>query len=119
MAVGVASAVTGRKVRHDVAMTGEITVHGKVMPIGGLKQKVLAAHRAGIKHILFPADNEGELEDIPQDVREQMKLEPISHVDQALALALVPPISALRIASVAPAGTAPRAVERAPEPAHL
>jgi ATP-dependent Lon protease len=93
-------------------MTGEITVHGKVLPICGLKQKVLAAHRAGICHILFPVENARELEDIPADIREQMKLEPISHIDEALALALVPPIPRQAIAEAAPEGTAPKPGKR-------
>src|SRR5205085_5049331 len=69
MSTALVSAMSGRPVRRDLAMTGEITLRGRVMPIGGLKEKVLGAHRAGIKHIILPKDNEGDLEDIPEDVR--------------------------------------------------
>ena len=82
------SALTQLPVRHDVAMTGEITLRGRVLPIGGLKEKVIAAHRAGIKRVLFPKENERDVEDIPQDVRDAIELIPVEHADQVLRQAL-------------------------------
>ena len=82
------SALTQLPVRHDVAMTGEITLRGRVLPIGGLKEKVIAAHRAGVKRVLFPKENERDLEDIPQDVRDQLEMIPVEHADQVLRAAL-------------------------------
>jgi ATP-dependent Lon protease len=75
-------------VRFDVAMTGEITLRGRVMAIGGLKEKVIAAHRAGIRRVIFPRDNERDLEDIPKDVLKDMEMLPVDHADQALKAAL-------------------------------
>ena len=72
MATALASALSGRAVRKDVAMTGEITLRGRVLPIGGLKEKVLAAHRAGIRTVILPQENEKDLEDIPDNVRTEM-----------------------------------------------
>ena len=68
----VMSALTGNPIRKDVAMTGEITLRGKVLPVGGIKEKVLAAHRAGIRTILLPRENEADIEEIPQSVRKQL-----------------------------------------------
>ncbi|RPF42822.1 ATP-dependent proteinase [Thermodesulfitimonas autotrophica] len=89
MATALASALTGRKVRHDVAMTGEITLRGRVLPVGGIKEKVLAAHRAGIKTVILPADNKKELEEVPPHVRNKLKVIFVSHMDEVLAAALV------------------------------
>ncbi len=89
LATALASALTGRPVRKDVAMTGEITLRGRVLPIGGLKEKVLAAHRAGIRTIIMPLENDKDLEDIPEDVRREMTFERVSHVDEVLKLALL------------------------------
>ncbi len=88
MAVALASALTGRPVRHDLAMTGEITLRGRVLPIGGLKEKVLAAHRAGIKMVLLPVDNRKDIEEIPNNIRKQIELVPVDHVDEVLSIAL-------------------------------
>ena len=88
IAVALASALTGRPVRHDLAMTGEITLRGQVLPIGGLKEKVLAAHRAGIKTVLLPADNNKDLEEIPNNIKKQIELVTVDHVDEVLKLAL-------------------------------
>ena len=90
LATALASALTGRAVRKDIAMTGEITLRGRVLPIGGLKEKVLAAHRAGIRTIILPQENEKDLEDIPEDVRREMTFHTVSHVDEVLKLALLP-----------------------------
>jgi ATP-dependent Lon protease len=83
-----ASILTGRPARDDVAMTGEITLRGKVLPIGGVKEKVLGAHRAGIRRVLLPAHNEADLDDIPSDLRKEMQLVLVESIDQVLREAL-------------------------------
>src|ERR671935_1430987 len=88
IATALASLMTGRPVRHDVAMTGEITLRGKVLPIGGLKEKVLGAHRAGITTIIFPRRNERDLEDIPDELRRQLTFLPVDDVSEVLDAAL-------------------------------
>ncbi|HYO48841.1 MAG TPA: S16 family serine protease, partial [Chloroflexia bacterium] len=85
------SALTARKVRRDVAMTGEITLRGKVLPIGGLKEKVLAAHRAGISTFILPRKNEKDLEEIPQKVRRELEMVSVEDLDAVLKVALRPP----------------------------
>ncbi|MDW8051189.1 MAG: endopeptidase La [Armatimonadota bacterium] len=89
MATALASALMGRPVRRDVAMTGEITLRGRVLPVGGIKEKVIAAHRAGIYEVILPAENEADLEDIPEHVRERMTFHLVRHMDEVLPLALV------------------------------
>jgi len=89
MATGMISALTGRKVRSDVAMTGEITLRGNVLPIGGLKEKVLAAYREGMKTIVLPKDNEKDIEDIPETVREKLEFKPVESMDEVLKIALL------------------------------
>ncbi|AUX20439.1 peptidase [Sorangium cellulosum] len=88
MAVALVSALSGRPVRSDLAMTGEITLRGTVLPIGGLKEKVLGAHRAGIFEILIPADNEADLDDLPAEVRRSLEFYLVDTLDEALALCL-------------------------------
>src|SRR5215469_4630325 len=88
MAVALASAVTGRPVRKDVAMTGEITLRGKVLPIGGLKEKVIAAHRAGIKVVVMPKENDKDRHEIPTNVRKKLRFALVEHMDQVLDEAL-------------------------------
>jgi ATP-dependent Lon protease len=88
MATALVSAMTQRPVRHDVAMTGEVTLSGKVLPIGGLKEKVLGAARAGILEILLPKENEPELEDLPEEVRKNLSFHPVDTLDELLAIAL-------------------------------
>ncbi|MBM7572002.1 endopeptidase La [Aquibacillus albus] len=88
MATALVSALTGRPVRKEVGMTGEITLRGRVLPIGGLKEKSLSAHRAGITKIIIPADNEKDLEDIPASIRDELTFVPVSHLDQVLEHAL-------------------------------
>ncbi|MCG9966985.1 endopeptidase La [Pelotomaculum terephthalicicum JT] len=88
MATALASAITGRKVRHDVAMTGEITLRGRVLPVGGIKEKVLAAHRAGIKTLLLPKDNKKDLDDIPKKVKDKINFILVDHMDEVLETAL-------------------------------
>jgi ATP-dependent Lon protease len=82
------SAMTGRPVRRDVAMTGEVTLRGKVLPIGGLKEKTLAAHRAGIKTFILPKDNAKDIVDLPKKVRDELQLIPVSSMDEVLGIAL-------------------------------
>ena len=89
MATALISALTGRAVRGDVAMTGEITLRGKVLPIGGLKEKSLAAHRIGIKTILLPKQNKKDLEEIPVNVRKDVEFILVEDMDEVLANALV------------------------------
>jgi len=89
MATALVSALTGTPVSKNVAMTGEITLRGRVLPIGGLKEKSLAAHRAGIKIIIIPKDNEKDLEDIPESIHQDLKFIPVEHLDQVLEKALV------------------------------
>jgi ATP-dependent Lon protease len=90
MATALVSAMSGRAVRKDVAMTGEITLRGRVLPIGGLKEKVLGAHRAGITTIILPQANDADIEDIPQEVRDVLTFHPVETLDQVFPLALVP-----------------------------
>ncbi|MGV3710292.1 MAG: endopeptidase La [Gemmatimonas sp.] len=90
IATALVSEMSNRKVRRDVSMTGEITLRGRVLPIGGVKEKVLGAHRAGIKHIIVPKANEADLEDVPEEVREQLKFYPVETLSQVLEIALVP-----------------------------
>lgn len=89
MATAMISALTGQKVRSDVAMTGEITLRGNVLPIGGLKEKVLAAYREGMKTIILPKENARDIEDIPECVREKLEFVPVEHMDEVLETALV------------------------------
>jgi len=90
MATSIASALTNRKVRGDLAMTGEITLRGRVLPIGGLKEKLLAAHRAGIKKVIIPKDNEKDLSEVPANVLKRMKIVFVQHVDEVMSAALMP-----------------------------
>ncbi len=92
MATSIISVLTGNPVRRDVAMTGEITLRGRVLPIGGLKEKLLAALRGGIKTVLFPKDNEKDLADIPDNVKKGLELVPVATVDEALKRALSKPL---------------------------
>ena len=100
---GMVSALLRTKVRRDVAMTGEITLRGRVLPIGGLKEKILAAHRGGISTVLFPKENAKDLRDIPKRVLKSLRLVPVGHMDDVLrtALALDVPSEFLKEPSVA------------------
>lgn len=89
IATALISALTGRPVRKEVGMTGEITLRGRVLPIGGLKEKTLSAHRAGLTKIIMPKDNERDIEDIPESVRNDLTFVPVSHLDEVLQHALV------------------------------
>jgi ATP-dependent Lon protease len=88
MATALVSALSERAARHEVAMTGEITLSGRVLPIGGLKEKVLGAVRAGITHIVIPRENEADLEDLPADVRDKLTVTPVDTLAEALAVTL-------------------------------
>ncbi|MEM9606232.1 MAG: endopeptidase La [Actinomycetota bacterium] len=90
MTTALISLFSGRQVRSDVGMTGEVTLQGRVLPIGGVKQKVLAAYRAGLRTVILPADNAEDLDDVPDEVRETLSIHPVSHIDEVLELALEP-----------------------------
>ncbi len=108
MATALISAMSGRPVRRDLAMTGEVTLRGRVLPIGGVKEKVLGAHRAGITHVILPRDNEADLDDVPQEVRDALKFTCVSKLDEVF------PIALLGGASAASTGSNGRSREEAP-----
>jgi len=88
MVTSIVSAITNNPVRRDVAMTGEVTLTGQVLPIGGLKEKLLAAHRAGIKQVIIPKENEKDLVDMPKKITDDIKITPVEHADEVLKIAL-------------------------------
>ena len=90
MTTALVSLLTGRPVKHTVGMTGEVTLQGRVLPIGGLKQKVLAAHAAGLTEVILPERNRGDLDEVPEEVRKQMTFHPVMSIDEVLELALEP-----------------------------
>jgi ATP-dependent Lon protease len=90
MVTSLASLLSGRPVKHTVGMTGEVTLQGRVLPIGGLKQKALAAHAAGLTDVILPERNRGDLDEIPEEVRNQMKFHPVMTVQEVLDRALEP-----------------------------
>jgi len=90
MVAAMTSLLTGRPVRHDVGMTGEITLRGRVLPVGGVKMKVLAAHRAGLSTVILPKRNERDLDELPDDVRQTMTFVPVEMIDEVLSTALQP-----------------------------
>jgi ATP-dependent Lon protease len=89
MCTSLVSAITKRAVYRDIAMTGEITLRGRVLPIGGLKEKIIAAHRGGIKKILIPKENEKDLRDVPNSISKQLEIIPVEHMDEVLSYALI------------------------------
>ena len=91
MATAMVSAISRRAVRKDIAMTGEITLRGKVLPVGGIKDKALAAHRVGITEIILPRENERDLEEIPAEIREVLQVHLVDSMDEVLAVALSNP----------------------------
>ncbi len=108
MALAIISALSQRPIRADVALTGEITLRGRVLPIGGLKEKVLAAHRIGIKTILLPEDNQPDLVDIPADIRKRLTFKFVKSMDEVIAEALLPKSDSV---AESPAGEAPELEE--------
>src|ERR1700744_987823 len=100
MTTALVSLLTGRPVKHTVGMTGEVTLQGRVLPIGGLKQKVLAAHAAGLTEVILPERNRGDLDEVPEEVREQMSFHPVMSIDEVLGLALEPAEAGADVASV-------------------
>ncbi|HEY3826448.1 MAG TPA: endopeptidase La [Bryobacteraceae bacterium] len=113
IATTICSALTKVPVRGDVAMTGEITLRGKVLPIGGLKEKLLAAHRHGINEVIIPKDNQKDLPDIPDYIRNLMKLHFVDHMDEVLRIALERELVALPLAPAGVELTAPQEIDRA------
>jgi ATP-dependent Lon protease len=113
LVTSIVSTLTGVPVRKDVAMTGEVTLRGRVLPIGGLKEKLLAALRGGIKTVLIPTENEKDLAEIPANIREGLEIIPVAHVDEVLRLALTGELSAIdwsdadELAALPPAGVQP------------
>jgi ATP-dependent Lon protease len=89
MATALASLLTNRPTRSNVAMTGEITLRGQVLPVGGIKDKVLAAHRIGVDTVIIPRKNENDLEDVPEEVLEALTIVPVDRLDEVLEAALV------------------------------
>jgi ATP-dependent Lon protease len=110
LATALVSALTRVPVRKDVAMTGEITLRGKVLPIGGVKEKVLAAHRAGVKNIILPKDNEKDLADIPKNVLDTLNVYMVQTMDEVLKIALAEPLAA-RLPAAPQAEPVARAVD--------
>jgi ATP-dependent Lon protease len=121
MVTAMVSTLTGIPVRADVAMTGEVTLRGRVLAIGGLKEKLLAALRGGIKTVLIPEENRKDLVEIPANIRDGLEIIPVSHVDEVLALALVArpePIEWTEADDLASQPTAQVAPGIAPQTAH-
>ena len=104
MATALISAVSGRKVRADLAMTGELTLTGRVLPIGGVKEKVLGAVRAGIREIIIPNENEAHLEDLPDAVRNELTVHLVEDLDRVVELAMPAPRKPKMAAAIAPVG---------------
>jgi ATP-dependent Lon protease len=101
MTTALVSLLSGRPVKHTVGMTGEVTLQGRVLPIGGLKQKVLAAHAAGLTEVILPERNRGDLDEVPEEVREQMTFHPVMSIDEVLGLALEPAEAGADLAAAA------------------
>jgi ATP-dependent Lon protease len=91
IATALYSVISGKKVRRDLAMTGEVTLRGRVLPIGGLKEKALAALRVGILNVIIPEQNQKELVEIPEDIRKRMKFHPVKDMDEVIGLAFKKP----------------------------
>jgi ATP-dependent Lon protease len=118
MIAALASLFTGRRVNHNTAMTGEITLSGLVFPVGGIKEKVLAAHRAGIRRIILPAKNEADLEDLPEEVRAQLEVILASRISEVLDAALDRLVADPPPASGAPDAAARAQISQQPEIIH-
>jgi ATP-dependent Lon protease len=124
MCTALVSALTKIPVRADVAMTGEITLRGQVLPIGGLKEKLLAAHRGGIKTVLIPDENTKDLAEIPQNIKDSLEIRPVKWIDEVLQIALrhmpVPAVAAIDTVSVdkEPSRRSAKRANKQPVPAH-
>ena len=120
MCTALVSALTKIPVRSDVAMTGEITLRGEVLPIGGLKEKLLAAHRGGIETVLIPIDNEKDLVEIPDNIKGKLEIKPVKWIDEVLTVALrnMPQPQATVPAAVEDTKPAKRPGRRATKPVH-
>jgi ATP-dependent Lon protease len=117
--LAIASVLSRRPVRRDTALTGEVTLRGKVLEIGGVKEKVLAAYRAGLRHVIMPSANEKDLRDIPDEVREKMAFTFVSTMDEVIHLMLLQPSAPLLADSAPhaePRTTQPMAADRADNP---
>ena len=97
MCTALVSTLTGNPVKCEVAMTGEITLRGEVLAIGGLKEKLLAAHRGGIKTVVIPKDNERDLEEIPDNVKADLSIHPVQWIDEVLDIALQEPVESFKV----------------------
>jgi ATP-dependent Lon protease len=117
MVTSIVSTLTGIPVKRDVAMTGEVTLRGRVLPIGGLKEKLLAALRGGITTVLIPAENEKDLEDVPANVREGITIIPVNHVDEVLKVAFTRPIEPIEWTETEEKAAAPAPPTAPPAPA--
>jgi len=111
MVTSIVSVLTGIPVRRDIAMTGEITLRGRVLPIGGLKEKLLAALRGGLKTVLIPKENEKDLAEIPDNVKRGLRIVPVATVDELLVEALTQPLTPLPWAEEAEAPVLPASGE--------
>jgi ATP-dependent Lon protease len=116
MATAIVSVLTGCPVHKDVAMTGEISLRGRVLAIGGLKEKLLAALRAGIKTVLIPEENEKDLAEIPDNVKSGLKIVPVKTVDEVLGLALTKPLTPIEWSEPVAPSAQPPAADETPEP---
>src|SRR3954451_9525154 len=116
MVTAMISTLSGVAVRRDVAMTGEVTLRGRVLPIGGLKEKLLAALRGGITTVLIPAENEKDLVELPASVKEGLEIVPVDHVDEVLARALVAPLQPIEWTEDDERAAEPPVHPPAPEP---
>jgi ATP-dependent Lon protease len=114
IATAIVSALSGLAVRGDIAMTGEVTLRGRVLPIGGLREKAVAAHRNGLRHVIIPAENVREIDEVPEEVRALVRFHPVRTMDEVLALALVKGHD-----SEALARTLPRAGDAMRNPDHI
>ena len=115
MTTALVSLLSGRPVKHTVGMTGEVTLQGRVLPIGGLKQKVLAAHAAGLTEVILPERNRGDLDEVPEEVREEMTFHPVMSIDEVLGGSARAGTAALRSGLAPPHRGSPRGVS----PPHL
>jgi ATP-dependent Lon protease len=115
IATALASLISGRPVRSDVGMTGEISLRGQVLPVGGIKEKVLAAHRSRLKTVILPARNEPDLEDVPDEVKEQLNFIFAEKVEDVIEAALEPAVQAEDSSEVKPLNAPPG--EQTPQPA--